>query len=216
MARSMMHETKLAKYFWAEAVNTACYIQNRIYIRPILKKTTYELFKGRKPNISYFHQFGCTCYILNNKVYRKKFDAKTCKGIFIGYSERPKVYKVYNSVTNTVEESMHVRFDDKELDSKTTEQVEISPGIQYSFDYSEPESSSEAVETSEDQEEVFSNEAPPTIAAETPEETSEDEAQEVSETLEAPKRTFIYKSSHPEDLILGNKDSPRKTRSSFQ
>ena len=52
MARTMMHETKLAKYFWAEAVNTACYIQNRIYIRPILNKTTYELFKGRKPNIS--------------------------------------------------------------------------------------------------------------------------------------------------------------------
>jgi hypothetical protein len=54
MARTMMHETKLAKHFWAEAVNTACYIQNRIYIRPLLNLTTYELFKGRKPNISYF------------------------------------------------------------------------------------------------------------------------------------------------------------------
>jgi hypothetical protein len=35
-------------------------------------------------------------------------------------------------------------------------------------------------------------------------------------THDAPKRTFKYKSSHPEDLILGNKESPRKTRSSFQ
>jgi hypothetical protein len=76
MARTMMHETNLAKYLWAEAVNTACYVQNRIFIRPILNKTAYELFKGRKPNISYFHQFGCTCYILNNKVHLKKFDAK--------------------------------------------------------------------------------------------------------------------------------------------
>ena len=41
-----------------------------------MNKTAYELFKGRKPNISYFHQFGCTCYTLNNKVYLKKFDAK--------------------------------------------------------------------------------------------------------------------------------------------
>ena len=57
-------------------VNTACYVQNRIYIRLLLNKTAYELFKGRKPNISYFHQFGCTCYVLNNKVYLKKFDAK--------------------------------------------------------------------------------------------------------------------------------------------
>jgi hypothetical protein len=117
MTRIMMHETKLAKYFWAEAVNTACYIQDRIYIRPILNKITYELFRGRKPSISYFHQFGCTCYILINKVYLKKFDAKACKRIFIGYSKRSKASRVYNSETNTVEESIHVRFDDKEPDS---------------------------------------------------------------------------------------------------
>jgi len=61
MARTMIHENNLAKHFWAEAVNTTCYVQNRICIRPLFNKTTYELFKGRKPNISYFHQFGCTC-----------------------------------------------------------------------------------------------------------------------------------------------------------
>jgi len=76
MERTMIHENNLAKHLWAEAVTTTCYVQNRIYIRPILKKTAYELFKGRRPNISYFHQFGCTCYILNNKIYLKKFDAK--------------------------------------------------------------------------------------------------------------------------------------------
>ena len=76
MARTMIHENNLAKHFWAEAVNTAYYVQNRIYIRPILEKTAYELFKRRRPNISYFHQFGCTCYILNNKLYLKKCDAK--------------------------------------------------------------------------------------------------------------------------------------------
>jgi len=52
MARTMIHENNLAKHLWAEAVNTSCYVQNRIYIRPILNKTTYGLFKGRKPNIS--------------------------------------------------------------------------------------------------------------------------------------------------------------------
>jgi len=68
MARTMIHENNLAKHLWAEALNTTCYVQNRIYIRPILEKTAYELFKRRRPNISYFHQFGCTCYILNNKL----------------------------------------------------------------------------------------------------------------------------------------------------
>ncbi|KAK2396143.1 putative mitochondrial protein [Trifolium repens] len=212
----MMHETKLAKYFWAEAVNTACYIHNGIYIRPILNKTTYELFKGRKPNISYFHQFGCTCYILNNKVYLKKFDARACKGIFIGYSEHSKAYIVYNYETNTVEESIHVRFDDKELDSKMSEQGERSAGEQYSYSYPEPEDSSEVVVAFEAQEEVHANEAQPTAAAEASEATSEADTQDVSETHEALKRTFKYKSSHPKDLIVGNKESPRKTRSGFQ
>ena len=39
MARNMINETNVAKIFWAEAINTACYIQNRISIRPILEKT---------------------------------------------------------------------------------------------------------------------------------------------------------------------------------
>jgi len=78
-----------------------------------LDKTTYQLFKGRKPNISYFRQFGCTCYILNNKVYLKKFDAKAQRGFFLGYFKRSKAYKVYYSETQCVEESMHIKFDAK-------------------------------------------------------------------------------------------------------
>jgi len=134
----MIHENNLAKHFWAEAVNTACYVQNRIYIIPLLNKIAYELFKGRKPNIFYFHQFGCTCYILNNKVYLKKFDAKAQKGIFLGYSERSKAYRLYNSETLCVEESMHVKFDDKEPGEKTPEQDDIA-GSEDSDDYSEPD-----------------------------------------------------------------------------
>lgn len=76
MARTMIHENNLHVSLWVEVVNTKCYVQNVIYIRHILNKTSYEFFKGRKPSISYFHQFGCTSYILNNKVYLKKFDAK--------------------------------------------------------------------------------------------------------------------------------------------
>jgi hypothetical protein len=75
MAHTMISESKSAKRFWAEAaVNTTCYVQNRIYIRLILnktpyefttkKKTPYELLKGIMHNIYYFHQFGCTCYLL--------------------------------------------------------------------------------------------------------------------------------------------------------
>jgi len=67
MAKTMLFKNSVPKHFWAEAVNTACYVQNRILIRPILNKTPYELWKGRKPNISYFKPFGCECSILNTK-----------------------------------------------------------------------------------------------------------------------------------------------------
>jgi len=41
IARTLLNETNLPKYFWADAVNTACYVLNRVLIRPILKKTPY-------------------------------------------------------------------------------------------------------------------------------------------------------------------------------
>ena len=54
--------------------------------RPILKKTPYELFNGRKPNISHLHVFGCKFFVLNNgKENLGKFDAKSDEGIFLGY-----------------------------------------------------------------------------------------------------------------------------------
>ncbi|CAL9196629.1 unnamed protein product [Musa hybrid cultivar] len=50
MARTMLNEHNLPKYFWAEAVNTACYILNRVLVRPLLTKTPYELWNNKKPN----------------------------------------------------------------------------------------------------------------------------------------------------------------------
>jgi hypothetical protein len=52
MAQTMLDEYKTSDRFWAEAVNTACYAINRLYLHRILKKTSYELLTGKKPNIS--------------------------------------------------------------------------------------------------------------------------------------------------------------------
>lgn len=134
MAKTMIHENNLPKYVQAEPVNTSCYVHNRNYIKHIMNKTSYELFKGRKPSISYFHQFGCTRQILKNKVYSKKFDAKAHKGIFLGYSECSKAYKVYNSETKIIEDSIHIIFDDKEPDSKMSELVQIFSKVSVSED----------------------------------------------------------------------------------
>ena len=83
MARTM-YENSLPKHLWAEAINTTCYVQNRILIRTLIKRTPYKLWRGRRPNISYFHPFGSKCFILNTKGQLAKFDSKVDKGIFLG------------------------------------------------------------------------------------------------------------------------------------
>jgi hypothetical protein len=64
MAQTMLDEHRTPRRFWAEAVNTACYFSNMIYLRVHKKKTFYELMHGRIPKVSHFHVFGCKCFIL--------------------------------------------------------------------------------------------------------------------------------------------------------
>jgi len=86
---------------------------NRVLIRPVLKKTPYQLYKRRKPNIFHLRDFGCKCFILNNsKDALEKFDAKVDEAIFLGYSLHSKAYRVFNKRTLNGEESIHVVCDE--------------------------------------------------------------------------------------------------------
>jgi transposase InsO family protein len=67
MARMMLGEFKTPERFWLEAVNTACHAISWLYLHRLLKKTSYELLTGNKPNVSYFRVFGSKCYILVKK-----------------------------------------------------------------------------------------------------------------------------------------------------
>ena len=102
MAITMLHENNLPTYFLAEAVNTSCYILNRVVIRPSLDKTPYELWKNKKPNISYFKVFGSKCFILNTKDNLGNFDAKSSVEIFLDCSLSMKAYRVFNKKTMVV------------------------------------------------------------------------------------------------------------------
>ena len=64
--RTMLNEAKLPTYFWAEAVSTACYTQNRTLINKMYEKTPYELMAHTKPSVKYFHVFGGKCYVLKD------------------------------------------------------------------------------------------------------------------------------------------------------
>ena len=92
------HAKSLPLQFWAEAINTVCYIHNRITTHSGTV-TLYELWKGRKANVKYFHVFGSTCYILVDREFHRKWDAKLEKGIFLGYSQNSRAYRVFNNRT---------------------------------------------------------------------------------------------------------------------
>ncbi|GKB58195.1 retrovirus-related pol polyprotein from transposon TNT 1-94 [Tanacetum coccineum] len=105
-ARTMLADSKLPTTFWAEAVNTACYVQNRVLVIKPHNKTPYELFLGRKPALSFIRPFGCPVTILNTIDHLGKFDGKTDEGFFIGYSTNSKAFRVFNSRTRIVEENL--------------------------------------------------------------------------------------------------------------
>ncbi|GJZ33369.1 retrovirus-related pol polyprotein from transposon TNT 1-94 [Tanacetum coccineum] len=93
-ARTMLADSKLPTTFWAKAVNTACYVQNRVLVTKPHNKTPYELFQGRKPSLSFMRPFGCPVTILNTIDHLAKFDGKADEGFFVGYSINSKAFRV--------------------------------------------------------------------------------------------------------------------------
>jgi len=117
MARTFIGKNDVPKSLWAKVVNTANYVLNRCVIWPILKKAPYELFKSKKPNVSYLKAFGSKCFIHNNgKKNLSKFDIRTDEGIFVGYSSISKAYHVYNKFMKVIGEFINVTFDETKDD----------------------------------------------------------------------------------------------------
>ncbi|GJX79862.1 putative ribonuclease H-like domain-containing protein [Tanacetum coccineum] len=109
-ARTMLVDSKLPTTFWAEAVNTACYVLNRVLVIKPHNKTPYELIRGRPPLIDFMKPFGCPVTILNTRDHLGKFEGKADEGYFVGYSVVSKAMRVFNKRTRIVEETLNIRF----------------------------------------------------------------------------------------------------------
>jgi hypothetical protein len=112
MARTMLNEYKTPDQFWVEAINTACYSINRLYLHRILKKTSYELLTGKKPNVSYFRVFESKCFILIKRGRSSKFVPKAVEGFLLGYDSNTRAYRVFNKSIGIVEVICDIVFDD--------------------------------------------------------------------------------------------------------
>jgi hypothetical protein len=123
MAKTMLGEYNTTERFWSEAVNTACHAINRLYLHRLLKKTSYELLTGNKPNVSYFRVFGSKCYILVKRGRHSKFAPKAVEGFLLGYDSNTKAYRVFNKSSSLVEVTSDVVFD--ETNGSPKEQVDL-------------------------------------------------------------------------------------------
>nr|GFB76699.1 putative ribonuclease H-like domain-containing protein [Tanacetum cinerariifolium] len=109
-ARTLLADSLLPIPFWAEAVNTVCYVQNRVLVTKPHNKTPYELLHGRLPSIGFMRPFGCPVTILNTLDPLGKLQGKIDEGFLVGYSVCSKAFRVFNSRTRIVQETLHVNF----------------------------------------------------------------------------------------------------------
>nr|GEX93510.1 hypothetical protein [Tanacetum cinerariifolium] len=108
--RTMLADSLLPIPFWAEAVNTGCYDQNRVLVTKPHNKTPYELLLGRTPSIGFIRPFGCHVTILNTLDPLGKCDGKADERFLIGYSISSKAFRVFNSRIRIVQETLHINF----------------------------------------------------------------------------------------------------------
>ncbi|KAI0503952.1 hypothetical protein KFK09_014899 [Dendrobium nobile] len=196
-ARAMLDEYSLPKYFWAEAVNIAYYVLNRVNVRAKLDKTPYEILKGRTPNLSHLHVFGCKVLIHNNrKSHLGKFDPKSDEGVFLGYSSVGKSFRMFNKRTLMVEETTHIVFD--ESDPR-------KPGVEDDDDVGEITTGVENLEKGVEHQ----NTKGVGDVTQGVENVDLEERVGPSHTL---PRDWRYSTSHPKDLILGDPSIGVRTR----
>nr|GEY11946.1 integrase, catalytic region, zinc finger, CCHC-type, peptidase aspartic, catalytic [Tanacetum cinerariifolium] len=111
-ARTMLIFSKAPMFLWAEAVATACYIQNRSLIYTRHHKTSYELVHNKKQDLTFFRVFGALCYPTNDSEDLGKLQPTADIGIFVGYAPSRKGYQIYNKRTRRIMKTIQVQFDE--------------------------------------------------------------------------------------------------------
>jgi hypothetical protein len=210
MARMMLDEHRTPRHFWADAISTACYISNWIFLHSILHLTPFELRFGRKLSVSHFRPFGCKCFVLKCGNL-DKFESRSFDGILLGYTPHGRSYRVYNFETNTIVESCDVTFDETTPcprgvfecagDMEMEESIFVDEGL-HGIDGDEDEP---LLPSTSSPEPIFAS----TLEAEAPQATtSSTAAMEASrvegENISEPGAPSHIQKVHPPQQIIGN------------
>ncbi|GJX46779.1 retrovirus-related pol polyprotein from transposon TNT 1-94 [Tanacetum coccineum] len=108
----MLSAAKVPLFFWAEAIATACFTQNRSLVIPRHEKTPYHIINARKPLVKFSHIFASLCYIVRDGKNLDKMNENGDVCIFVGYSTQSRAYRVFNNRTRIIVETIHANFDE--------------------------------------------------------------------------------------------------------
>ncbi|KAJ0550054.1 putative RNA-directed DNA polymerase [Helianthus annuus] len=123
-ARALRFEANIPKRFWGECILTAAYIINRLPSKVIKNKTPYELVWKQKPVYYHLRVFGCLAYFRNTNTNGDKLEERGKPGIFLGYPQGIKGYKVYDIETKKIIVSRDVFFLENTFPFKNTTTTE--------------------------------------------------------------------------------------------
>ncbi|GJS80134.1 hypothetical protein Tco_0730015 [Tanacetum coccineum] len=98
-------------------------------------KTSYDVFRGRSPDIDYFYVFGCPIHIYNHRDHLGKLNEKADDGFFLSYSLVAKAFRVFNIRRQEMEKIVHATFneDDEAISQSSSERDEINFNENISF-----------------------------------------------------------------------------------
>ncbi|XP_073120043.1 uncharacterized protein [Henckelia pumila] len=181
-------------------------------------KTPYEIWYGKVPVISYFKVFGCKCFIHNNgKTHLTALDVRSDAGLFLGYSSVSKAYRAFNTKSLTVEESVHIVFDetsvtnessslndlsnrieDSKLVTDDKEEIQIIQNIQYELDQAEEQRPEETPVENE-----FTTNT---------DHVAHHDVQNQQENTDQLGPNYRWSKNHPPKLVIGNPSAPLRTR----
>nr|GFB29295.1 Gag-Pol polyprotein [Tanacetum cinerariifolium] len=83
-ARTILSIAKVPLFFWAEAIATACFTQNRSPVIPRHEKTPYHIINDQKLSVKFFHIIGSICYTVRDEENLDKMKEKGDECIFVG------------------------------------------------------------------------------------------------------------------------------------
>jgi hypothetical protein len=135
-ARAILHDQGLPLFLWAEACYTAIYLQNRSPHRVVGSMTPAEVFYGKKPEVGHFRIFGCITYSYVPSEKRTNLEPMVERGIFVGYSETSKAFRIYLPSLRKTVLRRDVKFEEDgafrksrgtERGEQSSSQIQVSP-----------------------------------------------------------------------------------------